>query len=889
MVETDNFTSDWSQLLDDMPNEPGAVMSPQLQSATIGSVSTGDLPISSSFASSNKKSTPSFGGSSSNSSSSNNNNKKRFPWWMLLVLFLLFGSAASAATGYNPIYRALEVVGIEGNDGKDGADGLDGINGQDGKVVKQTTIIGSSSSASGSGSGADGADGASGQDGADGTNGADGADGSNACISGLCVSRQASTPGTQETGNINIDGTVLASQVGVNASPTNTLSVGGTANIGGHSATGGGATVNGITSASDALSGATAHNTIAAVYETVTTLDEASTMYEGLGGVLKLNPSAAPVYGQATGNNGGVEIVSGNTQNFGGNIQGMNGNFIHAGTGTVTSATALQGPFLNTSTGNVTNGYGIRSIGINYNLSDTSCVTNETCMISNYTGVDSTFAINLGTITNYKGIQIQTPTNAGTITNNWGLYIQDQSSVGSTTSYNLYSAGSTAKNYFAGLVGIGADSTPDASLEVVNDGSGDSFLVADTNDSDASPFVIDSTGKVGIRTASPGTNNSVLEVTGSAYISDYVYTSMLRSATESNSKIDLYDSSAGIAFIAQNNTKDFRWAINSGSDLMTLDGATGKLGIGTATPGAMLEAVATSTTPAVLGTGSAGTAGAIGVKGTAYSYGVYGQGSIVGVYGTGGGASGYGVHGQSGAAEGTGVYAQAGNRGSEVGISAFGGKFTGLFENGYADETGGAVVKILSSYSGKVNPALLVQQDGTAGVTMRLTDTTGTCDFNPDSGSLGTSCSSDARLKANITDAASVLSEINGLKIRDYTVLASGSETTGLIAQEVLETNPEMVHMGEDGYYKVDSYNPWKVLKGVQELSSNLDDLQTSFTTALEQTNGNLDATNQSLADLGLRVDDLSTTLQTYADQLAAHDQRIQALEAKVQSLEQAN
>jgi hypothetical protein len=44
--------------------------------------------------------------------------------------------------------------------------------------------------------------------------------------------------------------------------------------------------------------------------------------------------------------------------------------------------------------------------------------------------------------------------------------IGDQSAVGSTNSYNLYSAGATAKNYFAGLVGIGTDTTPDAVLEV---------------------------------------------------------------------------------------------------------------------------------------------------------------------------------------------------------------------------------------------------------------------------------------------------------------------------------------------------------------------------------------------------------------------------------------
>ncbi|MBI4668842.1 MAG: tail fiber domain-containing protein [Elusimicrobia bacterium] len=54
----------------------------------------------------------------------------------------------------------------------------------------------------------------------------------------------------------------------------------------------------------------------------------------------------------------------------------------------------------------------------------------------------------------------------------------------------------------AGNLGIG-DASPDASLEVVNDGAGDSFIVADTNDGDLTPFVINATGKVGIGIAAP--------------------------------------------------------------------------------------------------------------------------------------------------------------------------------------------------------------------------------------------------------------------------------------------------------------------------------------------------------------------------------------------------
>ncbi len=81
----------------------------------------------------------------------------------------------------------------------------------------------------------------------------------------------------------------------------------------------------------------------------------------------------------------------------------------------------------------------------------------------------------------------------------------------SWTSWNMkkvadWSTTATISNagaaYFAGPVGVN-DAGPDASLEVVNDGSGDSFLVADTNDGDATPFVIQADGDVGIGTAAP--------------------------------------------------------------------------------------------------------------------------------------------------------------------------------------------------------------------------------------------------------------------------------------------------------------------------------------------------------------------------------------------------
>mgnify|MGYP000589583435 CR=1 FL=1 len=56
------------------------------------------------------------------------------------------------------------------------------------------------------------------------------------------------------------------------------------------------------------------------------------------------------------------------------------------------------------------------------------------------------------------------------------------------------------------------------------------------------------------------------------------------------------------------------------------------------------------------------------------------------------------------------------------------------------------------------------------------------------------------------------------LRIREYTVKASGNRATGVIAQEVQSVMPELVVDGEDGYLKVKTVNSWKLVKAIQEL-----------------------------------------------------------------------
>ncbi len=135
------------------------------------------------------------------------------------------------------------------------------------------------------------------------------------------------------------------------------------------------------------------------------------------------------------------------------------------------------------------------------------------------------------------------------------------------------------------------------------------------------------------------------------------------------------------------------------------------------------------------------------------------------------------------------------------------------------DSAGTDVFTVASTGNTVAYGTLTVSIPATDGNIFRLQDSDGTCDYNPESGSVTVSCSSDERLKSNIVDHSGSLDYLMGFNIKDYTINASGDTTTGVIAQEVLLTNPELVTMGEDGYYKVAQLNTWILADGIQELA----------------------------------------------------------------------
>lgn len=146
------------------------------------------------------------------------------------------------------------------------------------------------------------------------------------------------------------------------------------------------------------------------------------------------------------------------------------------------------------------------------------------------------------------------------------------------------------------------------------------------------------------------------------------------------------------------------------------------------------------------------------------------------------------------------------------------------------DGTAGANRLVINSSGnvgiGTTGPAYLLHVGSAAasGTVAEFQNSSGNCTFTPTTSTW--SCSSDARLKKDIVDTVSALPWIGDMRIRDFTLKATGERKTGVIAQEMLTKTPDMVHLGKDGFYTVDDPNPWKLVKAIQELKSDNDELR---------------------------------------------------------------
>ena len=112
---------------------------------------------------------------------------------------------------------------------------------------------------------------------------------------------------------------------------------------------------------------------------------------------------------------------------------------------------------------------------------------------------------------------------------------------------------------------------------------------------------------------------------------------------------------------------------------------------------------------------------------------------------------------------------------------------------------------------------------------------------------------SDRRLKENIASLDASLDKILGLKPVSYNMIDNTEQTQlGLIAQEVLEHFPEVVHQGSDGYYSLNySGLVAPMISAIQEL---------------EARNEELRAENEDLRDRIKFVENLLTTINARVD-----------------------
>jgi hypothetical protein len=109
---------------------------------------------------------------------------------------------------------------------------------------------------------------------------------------------------------------------------------------------------------------------------------------------------------------------------------------------------------------------------------------------------------------------------------------------------------------------------------------------------------------------------------------------------------------------------------------------------------------------------------------------------------------------------------------------------------------------------------------------VHLEDFDGDCSLNPEVGTLTTTCPSDERLKKDIEDKENALEYLAGFRIRDYTVRVSGERKTGVIAQELMETRPELVTMTDSGLLAVEQPNPYVIIKAIQEQQAMIEALR---------------------------------------------------------------
>lgn len=169
-------------------------------------------------------------------------------------------------------------------------------------------------------------------------------------------------------------------------------------------------------------------------------------------------------------------------------------------------------------------------------------------------------------------------------------------------------------------------------------------------------------------------------------------------------------------------------------------------------------------------------------------------------------------------------------RGDNLFVQSLSAAFAGTanFLNFFGDAGGGCSSQQVGSWTNdgraKFGSASCTAHAGAGTIT--LVDSSASCAIYPNVGGISQSCSSDERLKSDITDASDELAWLASFRIRDFTVKADGERRTGIVAQELRENHPEMVRDGEDGYLHTFEPPQWKMMKAMQQMQGEIEELK---------------------------------------------------------------
>jgi hypothetical protein len=313
-------------------------------------------------------------------------------------------------------------------------------------------------------------------------------------------------------------------------------------------------------------------------------------------------------------------------------------------------------------------------------------------------------------------------------------------------------------------------------------------------------LAVDSLGSVGIGTG-VGAGNGIFTVANNGNPAA-TNTALFEKSLDTVRNVTFRTTSAGAnndqySFSATGNGKLALFAENNlAKNNLVVDSATQNIGIGTTTPGAKLEVKTSST-----GTGSV-------LVGAPQFYDNYGMISLNGTltdksYNFASGTSDKNLSINRPA--GQEIYFKENDGSNQLTIYTGGNIGVG---------TGGVPSTFYKFTVQDFTTTSVAKFNGSAGT--QCTVVTGT----------GWSCSSDARLKQNITGLGSATNIINGLKPVTYQ-WNGGSETQyGFIAQDIQNVLPDLVTTNSDGYLSLskDEILPF-VVKSIQETNARIDGL----------------------------------------------------------------